>query len=231
MRRTTTGSQRTGFALVLSLVLVALLATTTMSLALLTSTESLAAGAVARDLDHRLALESFLACLPELKAAAPTSPADHGVTHMELAFDDVRVACDMRSEAGKHVTTATGTADRAASQLVELARTHDLPVENLRALPIVVRKNQQELPAFVWFDQLIAQTEFEEVFRWRVRNSEQPGPSSRKTWSDLLSFWSGRRASLYGMEIQTRVAQETRRWYVVAELTPRNVKVWFVAPV
>ena len=231
MRKTRTSLERRGFALVLSLLLVALLATTTTSLALLTSTESLSAGAVGRDLDHRLALESFLACLPKLRAATPTSPNDRGVTRLGLAFDDVRVDCEMRSESGKHLPASTGAADQTASALVQLARTHDLPVENLRALPIVADKDRRELPAFVWFDQMIAQTEFEEVFRWRTQDREQAEPSTRTTWSDLLSFWSGRGGSIYGLEIQTQVARETRRWYVVAELTSGDVAVWFVTPV
>ena len=231
MRRATTGIQRRGFALVLALLLVAMLATTTMSLALLTSTESLAAGAVGRDLEHRLALDSFLARLPQLRAAAPALSEERGVTSLELAFDDVRVTCDMRSEAGKHQPASAGGADRAASTLVQLARTHDLPVENLCALPIVARDDGRELPAFVWFDQLIAQTEFEEVFRWRMRDKEQPKPSTRKTWSDLLTFWSGQGGSVHGLEIQTQVGQEIRRWYVVAEVAPREVKVLFVTPV
>src|SRR5512134_2415805 len=99
--------QRRSFALVLTLFLVALLAATGAGMALTAAVESVLMGQVAREIEHRLAVDSFLVCLPALlregrkRSFGPGEGAPHT---MRLALDvgDVQVECEV-AEGGERI--------------------------------------------------------------------------------------------------------------------------------
>ncbi len=215
------------FVLVLTLLLVSLLATTGVGLALLTATESMAASADARTLDHELAVDSLLVLLPQLlarRAANAPSPSTGQADRILVEFADVRVECAIVRENSKRQLATVTASSGIDTQLRELARANGLPPPNLRVTPIVSEPGEAPLPSFLWFDQLIEQQAFEEVFRWRFTqesNTTQP----KKVWSDLVSFWGTDGRTVYALEIETSIAGSARRWYVIASVDQDRANV------
>ncbi|MGD2111017.1 MAG: hypothetical protein PVI86_16695 [Phycisphaerae bacterium] len=225
--------RRTSFALVLVLFLVVLLATTGAGLALTATTESVTAAYVARDLDHRLALESFLLYLPELLERGETSPEPGARSdvrrRLKLAVGDCRVRCLITPEKEKlHLASAS---QDVAARLRELARAHKLDAANIRLRPIQPREDTETLPQFVWFDQVVEAADFEEIFRWVIPDAGDRTQAESKTWSDLISFWGTGQASALALEIQTKVEADVRRWYGVVSVADDNVRVHWLGKV
>jgi len=219
------------FALVIALFLVVLLATTGAGLAMTTTAESFATGWAAHDLHHRLAVDSLLECLPEVLdrgRRAPSSALDSRTPpHITLAFADVRIECDIYSERGKLLLGSNQEGTSVERALHDRAREAHLPEENIKLRPIVdSHAAGGRLPRFVWFDQFVKATQVEEAFRRRFASQAAGSEEARKTWSDLVTFWSAANA-VQTLEVETNVAGQRRRWYLVVEREGSLVRVLF----
>ena len=221
--------RRRAFALVLSIFLVAMLATTGVGLALTAATESITAVWVARDLDHRLAVDSFLAFLPQLLKAQPTNSPWSSIMddkrRFSLTLGDCHLQCEVKSEKEKlHIGSDS---DQNLGYLREIARSRGLPEDNIKLRPILHSVGKTRLPKFVWFDQIVQPTEFEEVFRWVFPELDDHDTVKRKTWSDLISFWSDAGGTVLALEMETRIACDSRRWFVVVSIIGKDLEVLY----
>ena len=225
---------RRSFALVLTMFLVALLATTGTGLALTAAAESIMVTWTGRDLDHRLAVDSFISCLPQLRRAQPleTSAAADGsrAQRLRLTVGECELEGRIRPENGKLQLGAARSADQSAAGLRQLAHAHGLPEENVKLLPIPPQREGATLPSLVWFDQVIQATQFEEIFRWAFpapSDPRSPNATERTAWSDLISFWNAETESVLAIEIETRIGTDARRWYIVAVVADHDVRVLY----
>jgi hypothetical protein len=210
---------RRAAVLVLTLLLLALLAAGGSALSVMGAVESVAGDRVAATLQHTLAVESLLACLPALRAARPLSgqddEADAGGERLELTVGRCQVRCVIRPESVKlQLGSDPGTED-TARRLRELARAHHLPEEDVRSLPVAAQTDGPRVAALAWFDQIVQPTEIEEVFRWRFRDDVDPADVEGKTWSDLVTFWRSPSGEPLALEVETRIESDSRLWYVV----------------
>lgn len=214
-----------GFALVLALVLMAMLATTSVGLGMLVSTEAVRSGSLSRDLDHKLAIDSLIAVLPRLLAqdapATRSSPSDG--RRVTIDVGRVHVECDIRLEGGKQKLNGPSARDGAAARLVELARANGLPERSVSPRPVLETEKTREWPKYLWFDQMVAPREFEEVFRWRRIDKTQPAAAQKRVWSDLVTFWDTG-AQTRSLEVTTRIKADTRRWYLVVDVSDDGVR-------
>jgi hypothetical protein len=211
------------FALVLTLYLIVLLATTGAGLAFTASVESVLAGRTADDLDHLLAIDSALTCLPLLLLEPSSRPSAPGsspaaVRRVEATFGPCRVTADVRREREKFSPRAGEAVDSVRARLRELARRHGLPEENVVVWPLVTPPQAPRLRAFMWFDQVVKPMGLEDVFRWRLPAEESSPSRAKKTWSELLTFWSGRSGETLSVDLQTHIENDVRRWYVVVSV-------------
>ncbi|MBI4716621.1 MAG: hypothetical protein HY763_02360 [Planctomycetes bacterium] len=223
------------FALVLSLLLLAILAATGAALAALGGSEAIRAGRASRDLDHRLAAESVLEVLPELLQRAKSNPAAPEASSATITIR-VRVgACDVvgdvQSEAGKMRVTALA-ADEMTARLRTLAVRHGLPPEDILPRPITRGAGTEGWPSVVWFDQLVRPRRFEELFRMLPGDDRRAGLATPTTvWSDLVTFWGDGRRPVYSVHLATAIGADLRRWYAICELTGGATKVLFLGSI
>jgi len=222
-----------GFALVIALLLVTLLAAASVGLGTLVSTESIVAGHIGRDLDHELAVDSVLQFVPHLadssrEFGSSAGPSVYGRT-VTLALPGCEVYCVVQREAEK-VQLARARPEQLMGSLSLLARRYALPGENLNSLPIRVEPWTATLPRFVWFDQIVSRTEFEEVFHWTPILTGEVSAEEHTTWSDVVSLWGNLGAEL-GLTITTAVGSDVRRWYVVVALAPGGTRVFYRGPI
>ena len=224
---------RRSFALLLTMLLVAQLAVVGSQLSMLVAAESLMVGRVASDLDHELAVDSFLVCLPSLLKQSQDTPG-HGsaatpaVRTMELIIGRCHILCEARSEAGKQSVTSRGS--NINSLLRELARSNGLPLESIVLRPIAHPRGKKPWPEYFCFDQIIQPHEFEEIFHWRLSSSllaKASGLTPRPTWSDLISLWHDGTGDTYGLTCVTTIGNDRRRWYVVCSISGDETKVLF----
>jgi len=217
---------RSGFVLVMTLLLVTLLTATTAALALNLMAESTTTAWVARDLDHRLAVDSLAYCLPELlsKAAVLGQVGNQRAAErrVELTVGRCEVRCIVQEESNKlHIADDTvSTLDR----LRELARSNGLPPQNIALRP-TVPTDDQSVPRFVWFDQIVSPTGVEEMFR--RRHVEDEMQRDRRAWSDLVSFWSAYADGPLSLQVETQVGSDVRHWYIIVELNGNKTRVLY----
>gem|GEM_PF-2599050 len=225
-KRRMTGER--GFALVLALVLVAMLATTSVGLGMLVSTEAVRSASLSRDLDHKLAVDSLITLLPQLLAqegAAP-KPGSGDDQRVICSIGRVHVACTVRPEKLKQKLTEFPAGRGVAVRLGDLARSNGLPETSIAARPILETEETKEWPDFVWFDQIVAARGFEEVFHWRHSDQMQLAQPEKKVWSDLVTFWDAG-ARTRSLEVTTRVDADVRRWYLVVDLSEDDVRTLY----
>lgn len=223
------GLRNRAFALVLSLMLVAMLATTGVGLGLLASTEVVRSRAVTHTLDHRLAVGSLLTFLPILlegESQRRHSGAADDAKHLVLQVGAVRVECFARPEDAKMLISDGSGGNRLLPRLGELARSNGLSEQSVALRPIVESDVTRDWPHYLWFDQLIAPTDFEQTFRWRHSSLQGEEAARPTTWSDLLTFWETSKQAL-GLEITTSIQNDIRRWYVVVDLAGDEVRVLY----
>ncbi len=212
------------FALVLTVLLVTLLVATGAGVALTAMTESTAAGWAARDLEHRLALDSLLVCLPALMQSESAGTSNGKIESRRRYYELSVGRCDIRSstQSEKHKLQISKASGSVADRLQELAREHKLLAANIRSAPIVAIEDAA-VPRYVWFDQLVEPTEFEEVF-WR-RPLDEVSRLDQKTWADLVSFWGGQTGESYSVDVETRIGHDARRWYLIVLIVNGKAKV------
>lgn len=210
------------FALVVTLLLTAMLAATGAGLSMTICAEGVHAGRVLADLRHELALDSLLTVLPDLLAQAEQAdPGESPTRKVHISAGQWQAHAEIHEESSKRLMN-TADLGAVAYELRALAARHGLPPDNVRPMPIH-ETQRQKFGDFLWYDQLIAATEFEEVFRWRYRPSERFAKSP-KCWSDLVTFWPGQALS---MEVETWVGSDVRRWYAVVEIDGDKVRVLY----
>ena len=224
--------QHRSFALVLSIMLVVMLTTMGASIALTAASEAAMTSRVGRDLDHRLAVDSFLVCLPHLLRALtdtdPSSQSSQRKIRLNLTFGNCRVECDMKSEASKRLITNALNLEVTLTELRTLARAHNLPPDNIKLRPVVEREDTSGLPRFIWFDQVIAPTQLEEVFRLSLPpNTGDSQAKERRPWSDLVSFWKGAGDSVFSLDMETTIGDDSRRWYLIVSVRGQDVEVLY----
>jgi len=217
-------------------MLVVMLTTTGASIALTATSELIMTSWVGRDLDHRLAVDSFLVCLPHLLQAHndpdPSSQSIQRTIRLGLTFGNCRVKCDMRSEASKRLIANVSNLEVTLAELRTMARAHNLPQDNIKLRPVVEHEDISGLPRFIWFDQVIEPTALEEVFRLALLpNTDDSQASERRPWSDLVSFWKGAGDSLFSLDMETTIGNDSRRWYLVASVKGQDVEVLYRGPV
>lgn len=228
--------QRRSFALVLSIMLLVMLTTTGASIALTAASESTMTSWVGRDLDHRLAVDSFLVCLPHLlqthNDVDPSSQSNQRAIRLGLTFGNCRVKCDMRSEASKRLIANVSNLKLTLAELRTMARAHNLPPDNIKLRPVVAHRDTSDLPPFIWFDQVIEPTALEEIFRLALLPDKDDSRATKRTpWSDLVSFWKGAGDSLFSLDMETTIGNDSRRWYLVASLQGQDVELLYRGPV
>lgn len=223
--------KRGAFALILALFLVVLLGSLVSGLAATVSTEAAVAGWSGDTLDHRLALDSFLALYPTLQAKASASHGDkddeRGRAWMELSFARCFIRCKVMEESRKVSCGAGG--ESVLDQLREAGRENGLRIDGLQPLPIMEGDEFDIAQRFVWFDQLVALQEFGEVFAWPLQAGDR-NVRNVLSWSDLITFWVGVRGAV-GMQINTAIGTDVRRWYVVAVEDGERLLVLYRSPI
>jgi hypothetical protein len=188
------------------------------------ATEGIQADRRLLDLQHRLTVDSFLMVMPQLLATDADAGGSAEMTQRTMQFGKCSVRAEVRPESRKKNVRSAADLNGLAAELRALAQSAGLRRENVQLLPIV-EPDRQKLGTFSWFDQLLEQDEFEEVFRWRFRPADQAQPLS-KCWSDLVTFWGAGTSRLLAIEMETVVGQDSRRWYVVAGLEGSGIKVF-----
>ena len=185
----------------------------------------------AGDLDHRLAVDSFILFLPELLAQRDASEdrraPSAGPRMIDAHIGTCRIAGRLHPDTGKLRPARNSNDGRFLGRLQEIARANGLPEESLIADPVLRLPETEGWPAFLWFDQLISPTTFEEIFRLYLPNPTGVEPDSRKTWSELLTFWGADRGRVVAVELQTVLGSDTRRWYLVLELSNQKARVLY----
>lgn len=223
------GFRNRAFALVLSLMLVAMLATTGVGLGLLASTEVVRSRSASHALDHRLAVDSLLTFLHKLLEGESdrhhSGTADAAI-HIVLQVGTVRVECFAHPEEAKMRISDGAGGNRILPRLRELAVSNGLSEQSVVLRPIVESDATRDWPSYLWFDQLIAPTTFEQTFRWRHSPMQGRDARRHKTWSDLLTFWNTSSRAL-SLEITTSIQKDIRRWYVVVDLAGDEVRVLY----
>lgn len=223
------GFRNRAFALVLSLLLVAMLATTGVGLGLLASTEVVRSRAVTHALDHRLAVDSLLTFLPKLlegESDRNHSGSADDAKHLVLQVGAVRVECFAHPENIKMSVADGSLGNRILPRLRELAASNGLSEQSVVLRPIIESDETRDWPRYLWFDQIITPTTFEQIFRWRHAPMQGRDARARATWSDLLTFWKTSNRAL-SLEITTSIQKDIRRWYVVVDLAGDEVRILF----
>lgn len=217
------------FTLVLTLFLVSIVAATGAALSYTATTESLIMEWVANDLDHQLALDSFLVCLPQLLAETKPSTqrprGNEAVRYISMEYGRARISCRVSPESGKFHVAKHITSEQLRAELLHLARSNGLSAENIRPQPVIGGKEADRTAAYYWFDQIINPTAFEEIFRWSSPRPEGAKEPVKHTWSDLVSFWNTSQGDLLALEVETTIGSDSRRWYVIVRVAGAKTEV------
>ena len=224
---------RRSFALVMTLCLLVLLATTGAALCVTGAVEATACAAMAASFEHELAVRSMVLCLPSLRRhlIQPSEQEDRTTEEryaVTIGLCDVK--CRLRSERGKVQLRSAPPSTETEQMLRRLANDNGLPAEHVRLQPTSPEPIRKELGSFAWFDQVVRTSELGEVFRWRSPEPSSDRGTSRKTWSDLVTFWSSSGAEVLSLEIETRIGNGTRSWYVIVELGSSGPKILHWSP-
>jgi hypothetical protein len=201
-----------------------------MGVAFFTSTESIRSSYVGRSVQHELAVQSLLAALPELLKAEENGSREglrERIALLEIAVGPCRVVCSVRAEKDKLIVRSASTDAEITGRMAGLAATNNLPGDNIQPRPILENDDTRGWPGYVWFDQLIRPTEFEELFQWRPLSAEGPD-APQKPWSALISFWADSQEQLLSLDIQTTIGVHVRRWYAVCAAGDQEVTVHFL---
>lgn len=213
------------FALVVVLLLTTLMLALAQTLAVFAGTEGIHAARTGADLQHRMAAESFLLALPALRAeAARENRALHDLE--SYAFDCG--GCHVEAEILPHrpAQTVSPKSEVDPRRLMELSRTAGLSAESVTLRPVTLEHEELVKAQFLWFDQLVSATQFEEIFRLRPFDSAldlQP-----RCWSDLVTFWGDSAAAVTHVRIATRMGNDQRQWFAACALNRGQVVVHYL---
>ncbi len=219
-------TQRSSFALLLTLIVVTALSTSTVALSLLSSTEFARSLGRAADLDHQLALQSVVRLLPELigqtesQTRSTTDRQQHRI--IEVTLGDCSITILAREESSKRQVTSGNRSQDLERSIRHLIHANGLPLDSISMAPIVNRENVTSLPQYVWFEQIIQASGFEDIFPWHRRWSSNDEKKTTVGLSDLITFWGDRSSSRWGLHVVTNIQGDRRQWFVVADINQRN---------
>jgi hypothetical protein len=218
--------RKRSFILVLTLFLLTLLISTGSTLSVGALVETIACTRLAATLEHELALQSFVNVLPKLwRSRLERRTGQPSVTRLELSVGRCAVRCDVRPERTKLNLHKITDLNATTQRLKDLARANGLPVEQVRLRPHRNKADEPNATALAWFDQIVQPSGFEEVFHWRLLATDEDESARPKSWSDLVTFWDSTSGEALALEIETRIEDDVRHWYVVVALEGGRARI------
>ena len=194
------------FALVTALLLIVLLVSVGAELALVTSTEAVAAGRRHHTLAHQLAVDSALLVLAERLDPANPASVDviqsldrFGEARQALQFGEVQVTCTLRDDATKFNPSFFQRPDEAFSltrKLEMLGTQLRLPPARVELKPLLVEPSDTPGLRYMWYDQLLGDVTPGALFNLA------DAPAQRSAWSDTVTFWGDGRIDLRRADAQ-----------------------------
>ena len=222
MTRLDLSMRKTGFALLMTVFLIALLTATGVGVSMTAMTENINTQRASRNLQHSLAVDSLLACLPAAlehpQPGASVGSEEPAARRVHLEIGPCRVDALVRDEAPKWQPPPGLSPEQAMGELKALASANGLAAENLRIRPIVEENRESSSPTFVWFDQFVERSGFEDVFRWDFPGPDEEHVEPKKCWSDAVTFWGDASGEVVSIEVRTRIGDDSRQWYLVASI-------------
>lgn len=213
------------FALVVVLLLTTMMLALAQALAVFAGTEGVLAARTGADLQHRLAAESFLLALPALRAeAARENLARHDLESYALVCGDCRVEAEIIPY--RTALTIGAKSEVEPRRLIELARSAGLSAENVTLRPVTSENEELVKAKFLWFDQLVATTQFEEIFRLRAFDSALDVQA--RSWSDLVTFWGDSSAATTRVRLTTRIGNDVRQWFAACAINRGQIVVHYL---
>ena len=185
------GRRRRGFALIITLMLVVLLATTMAQLATVTSVESIRIERRVNTLTHELAADSALRVAAQRlrNGSAVVSDIDRLGSHVfTMKLGRCRVRCRIADDGAKFDVRAfdqDSTAFPLRRKLEALGRRFALTETRIRLKPLAA-DSRPPSQRYVWFDQLFESPDPGALFCW---TPDEPYVA----WSDVVTcFGTGR---------------------------------------
>lgn len=195
--------RRRSFALLTTILLIALLVAVTGQLVTVTSTEAVSASRRHRSLAHELAVDSALLVLADRLRNGGERPSDLireldqlGVAQAAFEIGPVTVRCTIRDDAAKLNPLMFQRPDqqpKLVRRLTALGVYRSLPPAKVSLKPVVTTSSSWTGAVYHWYDQILTDIEPGMVFQW----NEDPGGSySAPVWSDAVTFWGDGRIDL-----------------------------------
>lgn len=192
-------SHRRSIALLMTLMLVAFLATLGAGLATTASVESIRSARHANDLQHELAVDSALRWFAKAEDKIKTDSTKSSSRNrwFDLVVGDCTVHCRVAYDAAKLDVTAyagKGQTVMLERKLRDLGRRMDLPDVKVDARPIHKSwRKRERLASYVWFDQLFVDPEVGAYFNTIYPEASESEPVS---WSDVVTLWGDGRVDV-----------------------------------
>ena len=195
--RTISHPIRSGFVLLLTVVMLALLAAALSQLVFLSGSTAVITARRNADLDHRLAVDSAIALVGRQMTAEPRWLAQlqrDGVVRETFNVGPCTVRVTVRDDGGKfNVGAFTQPPDRRLleTKLRRLERVMRLPPMKIRLQPQIATDRKQP-DAYRWYDQLFDRPQAHHIFAL----SDNTLTSSRPRWSDIVTVFGDGRLDL-----------------------------------
>lgn len=195
--------RRSAFALITSVLLLALVLSVAMQLVVNTSAEAVAAARQHRSLAHKLAVDSTLILLEE-SFANPTEPGGtllealdrDGFAEATYTIGDGSVHCRIEDDGAKFdpiVLQRPGEEHKLTRALETLMMRRELPNATVTLWPQVATTGEGSARLYHWYDQLLAGAEPGVLFRLQAA---EDAAESQAVWSDAVTFWGNGRIDL-----------------------------------
>jgi len=199
---------RGGFALLSSVLLLALLLSVAMQLAVSTSVEAVVAGRSHRGLKHDLAVDSTLAALTDLlgddsdRTKTLIERLDQeGVVNVAFEIGDTHADCRITDDGARFdpaIFQDPQDARKLTRALDTLLTRAQLAEVRFDLKPLVDKDEEEQPTRYCWYDQLFSDVDPGSIFRLEPANQSL---DPRPVWSDSVTFWASgrvdvRRASL-----------------------------------
>lgn len=195
--------RRSAFALITSVLLLALVLSVAMQLVTTTSVEAVVASRQHRAVAHKLAVDSAIVLLADSLTrhdedgrrivdaldqdgiAAATFAVGHAIVHCRIADDGAKYdpAIFQKPED-----------QRKLIRSLEMLRANSqLPGVTVSPAPVLTQSDQTDLRSFYWFDQLFNDVKPGAFF---ALEATQESAKALPVWSDAVTFWGEGRVDL-----------------------------------
>ena len=195
--------QRDAFALLTTILLIAMLVAVSIELTTLTATHAVSEARRHQTLAHDLAVDSALLLLADQLASTGAGPSDLirrldllGRATATFEVGEVAVHCTIYDDAAKFNPNAFQRCDRQPllkRKLTSLASRRSLPRATVDLKPLLTRRSDGSGTLYRWYDQFLSGVEPGSMFRW---NEELEDHRQRPVWSDVVTFWGDGRIDL-----------------------------------